>query len=252
MKKINIGKHVVKLYDSIEELPVVRYHKYTKMLLVDSGVGSDIADFDNHIERVVRYINSKKFYEASGELENLRQNVYFMQNEIDCRTFAFASLVVEIDGVACTDISDEGLKRVIEKLNDVPVGQFLKTLQESKKKIEDELQEYFPKYFDDPVIKQYYETLRDRTIILLEQLQNGKTEKTEKDLESLTDNLVLWNKPQKFGGPDSVEIQHDKGFERMCLVLSQNFNQNPKSMTVMEFYQAFEYLEELERKNKRK
>ena len=59
MRKVKLGKHSVTLYDSIDELPIVRFHKYSKMLLVDAGVGSDINDFDAHIERAVRYIRGK-------------------------------------------------------------------------------------------------------------------------------------------------------------------------------------------------
>lgn len=51
MKECIINKHNVVLYDSIDELPMLRFHKYNKMLLVDAGVGSDLSDFDRHIER---------------------------------------------------------------------------------------------------------------------------------------------------------------------------------------------------------
>ena len=46
MKKVKLGGHKVEIYDSIDELPMVRFHKYSKMLMVDAGVGSDINDFD--------------------------------------------------------------------------------------------------------------------------------------------------------------------------------------------------------------
>ena len=49
MRKIVLAKHKVELYDSIDELPIVRFHKYNKMLLIDAGVGSDLSDWDaNH------------------------------------------------------------------------------------------------------------------------------------------------------------------------------------------------------------
>ncbi len=56
MKKVKLNGHKVVIYDSIDELPIVRFHKYSKMLLVDAGVGSDINDCDAHIERATRYI----------------------------------------------------------------------------------------------------------------------------------------------------------------------------------------------------
>lgn len=46
MRKIVLAKHKVELYDSIDELPIVRFHKYNKMLLIDAGVGSDLSDWE--------------------------------------------------------------------------------------------------------------------------------------------------------------------------------------------------------------
>lgn len=59
MRKIVLAKHKVELYDSIDELPIVRFHKYNKMLLIDAGVGSDLSDWDAHMEKVVRYCRFK-------------------------------------------------------------------------------------------------------------------------------------------------------------------------------------------------
>lgn len=75
MKEVTINKHKCKIYDSIEDLPIVRFHHYNHMVLVDAGIGSEISDFDNHIERVVRYIKNKDNDNAAKELDNLRQNV---------------------------------------------------------------------------------------------------------------------------------------------------------------------------------
>ena len=58
MKTVQIKGMSVEIYDSIEDLPILRFHKYNKMLLVDAGVGSDLADFDRHIEKAIRYAAS--------------------------------------------------------------------------------------------------------------------------------------------------------------------------------------------------
>lgn len=96
MKECIINKHNVVLYDSIDELPMSRFHKYNKMLLVDAGVGSDLSDFDRHIEKVIRYLNSPTPNMATVELENMRQNIYFIQSEVSPRHLAFAVLVKSI------------------------------------------------------------------------------------------------------------------------------------------------------------
>lgn len=52
MKNVQIKGMNVELYDSIEDLPIMRFHKYNKMLLVDAGVGSDLSDLDRHIDNI--------------------------------------------------------------------------------------------------------------------------------------------------------------------------------------------------------
>ena len=97
MKEVELTGHKVVLYDSIDELPIARFHKYNRYLLVDAGVGSEISDFDNHIERVVRYIRNKDNESAGKELENLRQNVFMVLSEQNIKHLSFACLVKTID-----------------------------------------------------------------------------------------------------------------------------------------------------------
>ena len=51
MTEIRIGKHKVRIYESIDELPMERFHRYNKYLLIDAGLGSDISTLDAHIEK---------------------------------------------------------------------------------------------------------------------------------------------------------------------------------------------------------
>ena len=97
MVTAKIGKHTVEYFDTIEELPIVRFHKYQKLLLIDAGVGSDIAAFDQRIERVRRFLAAAKPDNAQQELENLRQCVYMIQNGISPQHRAFAVLVTQKD-----------------------------------------------------------------------------------------------------------------------------------------------------------
>ena len=130
--KIN-GKKV-ELYDSIESMPIVRFHKYNKMLLIDAGIGSDLGDFDRHIERALIYIRGKDMNKAANELENLRQNVYFVQSEISPKNIAFAVLVKSIDGKPTNDLSDEALKEVCETLSGASKEELTEQTESVKKK----------------------------------------------------------------------------------------------------------------------
>lgn len=133
MKTTSLGKHEIELYDSIDELPIIRFQKYNKMLLVDSGIGSDLADFDNHIERAIRFCRSKPEL-AATELENLRQNVYFIQQEVSPKHLAFCVLIRKLNGVEQTDLSDDALKKLLETISDVTHTDLTAQLDAVKKK----------------------------------------------------------------------------------------------------------------------
>ena len=116
MKTIKIGKHKITYFDAISELPITRFHVYNKMLLVDSGVGSDITDFDSHAERIIAFLQKKDIESAIKEMQNLRQNLYLIQQTLSPKHMAFAALIKEIDGKPCDNISDDGLKETLAVL----------------------------------------------------------------------------------------------------------------------------------------
>lgn len=134
MKELKLNGHKVELYGSIEELPIVRFHKYNKCLLVDAGVGSDLSAFDGHIERVVRYIRSDKREEAAKEMENLRQNVYLIIEGISPNHLAFSCLVAKIDDKPCDDLSDDGLYKVMKLIGGTPLQDITANTEAVKKK----------------------------------------------------------------------------------------------------------------------
>lgn len=249
MKECIINKHNVVLYDSIDELPMLRFHKYNKMLLVDAGVGSDLADFDKHIEKAIRYAHSKTPQLAAVELENMRQNIYFIQSEVSPRYLSFAVLVKSIGGNPCNDLSYDGLQKIVDLFADVPNAELTAHLEAVKKKIDEELRLYFPRIFDDAALKEYFDQLKERTVILLRTIIAGEATETDaKRIDEITVELITYFNPQSFSGADSVEIRYDKQFENMCLILSQNLHVDPKRFTVLEYYNAFEYVKEQARK----
>ena len=134
MKTTKIGNLTVELYDAIDELPIARFHAYNKALLIDAGIGSDLNDWDAHIEKTIRFIRSKKPDLAEKELDNLRQNVYFIQTDISPRYMAFCALVRSVDGKEYNDLSPDGLAKVLALFNDAPNGELTAQLEAVKKK----------------------------------------------------------------------------------------------------------------------
>lgn len=134
MVETKLGRNTVEYYDAIDELPIVRFHKYQKLLMVDAGVGADIAAFDQRIEKMRRFLMDGKADKAQQELENLRQCVFLIQAGLSPRHRAFAALVTKLDGKDCSDLSDDGLSAVTQALSDVTESDLTARLEAVKKK----------------------------------------------------------------------------------------------------------------------
>jgi len=135
MKTERVNGHTITYYDGdVTELPAKRFQKFNKFLLLDSGIGSDIQDIDNHIERLRVYVQ-KDTDKAVMELENLRQNMYLVMKGITPKHLAFCTLIYKFDGEACEDMSDEGIKDLHERLSSVSAGWFERMFRAVKKKL---------------------------------------------------------------------------------------------------------------------
>lgn len=240
MRDIKIGNREVMIYDSIDEMPIQRFHKYNKLCLIDSAVGSNLGDADNQIEKALRYINVGKIEQAVDQINNIRQSLYLIMNEVSPKYLSFACLIKKIGKKECNDISDEGLKRTLDKLKDLEKGQIDSALESIKKKIDYEMSMYFPYLFDDHTIKEYYDTLKSRVLTVLDSIVNDID--VEDKLTKIDNELFTFRNPMCLTGIDSEEIKYDKQFDSMCLVISRDLNKDSKDLTVREYYNAFEFL----------
>lgn len=249
MKTIRIGKHNVVMYDAISELPISRFHVYNKMLLVDSGVGSDITDFDAHLERIVAFMQKKDIENATKEIQNLRQNYYLIQQTLSPKHLAFAALIKEIDGKPRENLSDEGLKEIVNMFANEQKKDIDKPFGEAKKKIETELQTYFPNIYGDSSEKEYYDLILKRTKIVLKSIVEEKD--LQNDVDAVTIDLMTYIKPYDFAN-ENIELAVDRQFEKLCILLTESLHCEPKKYTVLEFYSAFDYLKEKMKKRQTK
>ncbi len=133
MIKKEIAGHQVEIYDSIDELPIKRFHKYNKFLLVDAGVGSDLNDVNLKINTIIKHVKNKSEF-AVTELENLRQSLFLISSELSPKHLAFSALVHSIDGSIIHDLSDESLYRVLDKLKNVKQSWLSGFLESNQKK----------------------------------------------------------------------------------------------------------------------
>lgn len=237
MKIQKLNGHIVEMYDSVEELPMERFHKFNKLLMIDAGVGSDLSGMIAHIDRIGTYL-SKEPALAQAELQNLRQSVYLIMGEISPKHLALIPLIKKIDGKLADDLSDEGLARSLGKLADVSHTKVSEVVEDVKKKLNSELLIYFPGAFSNSDTIEYYTLFRKRLILTLESIIEGES----KDLSKINEELNTFQKPEQFSGPNSVEVQADKQYAAMNMLLSQQFHTESKKFTVLEFYTAIDQL----------
>lgn len=134
MREVKINRHKVQMYDSIEEMPIWRYHKFTQMMVMSSGIGSSMSDIENKLRDILTYIHSDQS-KAQKEVENLYQCFVLINKGVNLPSRAMASLVYSIDGEVCEDMTSEGLERTAEKLKDIKQGDMIAILQRVKKKL---------------------------------------------------------------------------------------------------------------------
>lgn len=106
--------------------------------------------------------------------------------------------------------------------------------------------------FEDATLKEYYDQLKARTMLILKTIIAEKPTKEEaQKIDSITEKLITYFNPDTFSGSDGLEVRHDRNFENMCLIISKSLHADPKKFTVLEFYNAFEYIRDEARENKR-
>lgn len=132
--KKGLRRHVIMMYDSIEDLPITLFSKVQKYQLVEQGIGSTIGDFDEHFEALVEFVKHDKKDKVVKELSNLRHLFWHSLNEINPSHLGFCCLVQSINGKEITDYSEESLKRIKEKLSEIGLTQKILKDNDLKKK----------------------------------------------------------------------------------------------------------------------
>ena len=250
MRKMNLGSHKVTLYESIEELPIVRFQKYNKMLMLDAGLGSDLTALDAHLARVSEFIKNNELQDAAGEIDNLRQTLFNVQNGLTPHFMSLIPLMAEVDGEPLTDLSDENIQAVYDRLKDVTLKAYEGAASEVKKKIEEELKAYFQQGGESATSKEYYELMRRRALLMLEEIEKGSD--LSELIHELESQMVRLDKPRIFQGVRNAEVLYDKNFVGCCIAIAQNLNLDARKMTVLEYYRAIEVLEEQQKQLKTK
>jgi hypothetical protein len=206
-------------------------------------------DINDRILKIMRYVDKADKTNAKIELDNLRQSLYLVSQETNVKHLSFMALVKSVDGVEVTDLSDDNLKKVQKTFESTALGFFRNLLNTFKKKVDTELNLYFPGQFDDAAIKEYHDKLRSRILFQLDTIIRNADHKQE--IDQIDDFLLTLAKPKVFSGKESTEIKYDRQFEDMCLFLSHELSLDIDKLTVLQFYNSFEYIKKQRKKNGR-
>lgn len=248
MKKETIGGHIIEFYDSIDMLPIKQFHLYTKHILVLSGIGDNIGAIDSHIEKIASFIqNDPK--RAINELLNYRRCLYSIVTEQDYSNKANLCLVKTVDGKIWEDFSDDGIEALYAMVTTEEERKMRQIGDELKKRLDEELMTYFPEMFATSIEKNQLALLRQRAMLQLEEIIEQK-DNTDA-IKAINDRIYAMADTPSFEGKENVEVETDKRFEEMCLILSKEFGGRVKEYSVMEFYTANKMLNEQQKQLKK-
>lgn len=130
-----VGGHRVELYNSIDEMPMINYHRFNKFMMFDSALAPDANGVIGHLSRMSELLNAEQYDKLRIELQNTYMSISYIMNDISPVSMAFACMVHSIDGAIVTDLSDEALKSLSFKLNRESVKVLRGKVEELKKKL---------------------------------------------------------------------------------------------------------------------
>ena len=130
------GKHEIELYDSIQNIPILRFQKLNKYTMIDLEIGNDFNDYNKRLNKTLAFLAKNMVAEAIQELKNQQQTVFNAFNEQSPKGKSFAVLIHRIDKVHYTKFAPDDLDRILIHLNDIgfDINTSIELLRKKKKK----------------------------------------------------------------------------------------------------------------------
>ncbi len=251
---VKINGHTIEVFDSTQNLPILRFQKFNKYLMIASEVGNTFADYDQRTAKALAFLQKEMVKEAIMELNNRRQLVFNAFNEFSPRGKAFACLVKSIDGKEYPGISPDELDQVLEHLDRIGLGYLdsLDKMEEAKKKIELELQVYFPRYFPKGGDLNHTVLRIKRMKKILAGVMEDKLEEYHEEIDRLERNILQQDKPNQWNVhiEDNMERALEVDFQKFAVAVQELTGIKITETTVFTFYAAVEHLKEKHKKQK--
>lgn len=247
------GKHEIELFDSIHDLPILRFQRFNKYQMIASEIGNTFADFDQREQKAMQFIRKGMKEEALQEMENRRQAVFNAFNEFTPIGKSFAILVKRINSKNYETFTPDNLDVCLEHLERIGLGNksAIDKLQEVKKKIETELVVYFPVYFPKNENTEMTALRVKRINSQLDSIINPEVSQEENtfsiEREILEhDKPNIWNVHKKGNMERVLEVD----FQKFGISVTQQTGTKLEEMSTFKFYASVEFLTEKNSKNK--
>lgn len=111
--------HKIVFYDSDRNLPIRRFQKFQKYLMVSVGVGSTYDDYIQRDSKAVQYLGAEDYGSLKQELLNKNQCMWSIYQDYSPKGNALAVMVHSIDGVVYTNFEDGTLDEIQDKLDEI-------------------------------------------------------------------------------------------------------------------------------------
>jgi hypothetical protein len=150
MKTTKIKGHEITTWESIDELPIVRFAAFNKYMMIDSGLGNTLADIDRvHIVPLLQVLDNKE--KAQQQIQNMRELIFSIENGFNYNHSAYCCLIHSIDGKPCTDISETGIEQLKKRLEEIGVtnGDIKKKTVGFGNTVMTRLRNFFQRIFQD-------------------------------------------------------------------------------------------------------
>ncbi|AHK11384.1 tail assembly chaperone [Flavobacterium sp. phage 1/32] len=240
-----MNKEII-FYDSPENLPIKRFQRFNKYVLIDVEVGQSFEDYDQRTHKAVAFLRKDMKEEAIKELENRRQMVYNAFEEYSPKHYALALMVKSINGQVFTDITEKGLEEVLIKLDEIGYTQkeLELDLSEVKKKIYDVLEMYYPKHFKTNEEENFNIIFKNRLEAELDSII--KSEDFSEEIYNFEKQMLELKKPNIWNvyAEGNLEIQMEVEFEKFLLAVSEHTNEKIDEVSTFRFYALVDFLKE--------
>ena len=240
MGQIKINGLLIETYDSIQDMPSQNYHQFNKYIIMATDLGNDLDAIAGHKMKLARMIAQGRTEEALIELDNYHQSIVLNVEQVDLKSMAFICLCKTIGGRVVYVSSVEKVKSYLTVLhrNRFTVGQIWDYINQVKKKLDSQLDVFFPEVGETAQSITFFQKLKARTDLVLKQIEFDYDYSEE--IEKINNYLLDMYRPKVYHGDKGFEVNFTLSYEEACTVISQNTNRNPMEMSVITFFSALD------------